>query len=59
MTLPGSIISGQKPTEVSIVLGENTINWVYENIHVLNVYVNEFSRVPRENILAQKMLSSI
>ena len=26
-------------------------NFVYENIHVLNICVNKFSRVPHENIL--------
>ena len=25
--------------------------FMYENIHVLNIHVNEFSRVPHENIL--------
>ena len=31
-----------------------TLNWeifVYENIHVLSIHVNKFSRVPHENIL--------
>ena len=35
-------------------LTENTVNleiFVYENIHVLNIRVNKFSRVPHENIL--------
>ena len=27
---------------------------MYENIHVLNIRVNKFSRVPHENILARK-----
>ena len=34
-----------------------TVNWeifVYENIHVLNIRVNKFSRVPHENILTRK-----
>ena len=32
----------------------HTVNWeifIYENIYVLNVQVNKFSRVPHENIL--------
>ena len=28
--------------------------FVYENIHVLNIHVNKFSRVPHENILTRK-----
>ena len=28
--------------------------FVYENIHVLNICVDKFSRVPHENILTQK-----
>ena len=28
--------------------------FVYENIHVLNIHVNKFSRVPHKNILTQK-----
>ena len=37
----------------------NTINreiFVYENIHVLNIRVNKFSRVPHENILTRKFV---
>ena len=30
--------------------------FVYENIHVLNIRANKFSRVPHENILTQKLV---
>ena len=30
--------------------------FVYENIHVLKIRVNKFSRVPHENILTQKFV---
>ena len=30
--------------------------FVYENIHVLNIRVNKFSRVPHENVLTQKFV---
>ena len=30
--------------------------FVYENIHVLNIRVNKFSRVPHKNILPQKFV---
>ena len=30
--------------------------FVYENIHVLNIRVNKFSRVPHENILTRKFV---
>ena len=30
--------------------------FVYENIHVLNIGVNKFSRVPHKNILTQKFV---
>ena len=36
-----------------------TINWeifVYENIHVLNIRVNIFSRMPHKNILTRKFV---
>ena len=34
----------------------NWENFVYENIHVLNIRVNKFSRVPHENILTRKFV---
>ena len=37
-------------------LAYNTVNreiFVYENIHVLNIRVNKFSRVQHENILSE------
>ena len=37
----------------------DTVNqeiFVYENIHVLNIHVNKFSRVPHENILTWKFV---
>ena len=40
-------------------LAYNTVNreiFVYENIHVLNIRVNKFSRVPHENILTRKFV---
>ena len=30
--------------------------FVYENIHVLNIRVNKFSRVPHKNILTRKFV---
>ena len=42
-----------------LVLQLSTINrepFVYENIHVLNIHVNKFSRVPHENILTRKFI---
>ena len=36
-----------------------TVNWeifMYENIHVLNIRVNKFSRVPHKNILTRKFV---
>ena len=37
----------------------STVNreiFMYENIHVLNIRVNKFSRVPHENILTRKFV---
>ena len=42
-----------------IVHNYYTVNreiFVYENIHVLNIHVNKFSRVPLENILTRKFV---
>ena len=38
---------------------QHTVNreiFVYENIQVLNIRVNKFSRVPHENILTRKFV---
>ena len=37
----------------------DTVNreiFVYENIHVLNIHVNKFSRVPHKNVLTRKFV---
>ena len=42
--------------EHSFVYTVNQEIFVYENIHVLNIRVNKFSRVPHENILTRKFV---
>ena len=47
-------MSSVNTAQLMYVIYMNTVNrgiFMYENIHVLNIHVNKFSRVPHENIL--------
>ena len=50
-TMKYNTLAVEFPHKVAITFTINREIFVYENIHVLNIRVNKFSRVPHENIL--------
>ena len=49
----------QSGSQANLSFKFSTVNreiFVYENIYVLNIRVNKFSRVPHENILTRKFV---